>query len=369
MNSLNLLDIVKDLQCVADFCGTRDGEAQARHRLTQQNALPGGAKPEYSSGVSSSMEIDANYGTAESSWENPFARGSAQLPRGPAGLAAAEPGVALPWGNAADAISGLVENGSMSLWDELLRQSNASDLMKIQVRPDSGGVVAHASAPGAMEPVPGTATSQSNADLASYSLLPPLDRQSSLEEKFICGEVELPFDAPLLGQYDSRDSVQSAPDQVEDNSYDSKSDSKDFSPPSTRPALGRSQSVVPETACLKLTMAGRSQSVTLSGQFGNKHANRAGSKLRGGARARAYSEAGPGTNRPPKEGSQSAMLPKDKLSRKRAAARRYYHNQKNKVIDYEEAIARLQLENTNLAQELALAVEKLEMLRKAHGVI
>jgi len=81
--------------------------------------------------------------------------------------------------------------------------------------------------------------------------------------------------------------------------------------------------------------------------------------------SRSYSTAGPGTNRPPKEGSQSALLPKDKLNRKRAAARRYYHNQRNKAVDYEVAIARLETENQALSKELVNALQKLEHLRKS----
>ena len=80
---------------------------------------------------------------------------------------------------------------------------------------------------------------------------------------------------------------------------------------------------------------------------------------------RSYSTAGPGTNRPPKDGSQSALLPKDKLNRKRAAARRYYHNQRNKAVDYEVAITRLETENQALSQELVDALKKLEHLKKS----
>ena len=81
--------------------------------------------------------------------------------------------------------------------------------------------------------------------------------------------------------------------------------------------------------------------------------------------SRSYSTAGPGTNRPPKDGSQSALLPKDKLNRKRAAARRYYHNQRNKAVDYEVVIARLETENQALSKELVDALKKLEHLKKS----
>lgn len=80
----------------------------------------------------------------------------------------------------------------------------------------------------------------------------------------------------------------------------------------------------------------------------------------------AYSQAGPGTNRPPKEGSLSAKMPSDKLQRKRAAARRYYHNQKNKVVDYEATISKLEMENQTLSLELMNALKRLEMLKKSN---
>ena len=81
---------------------------------------------------------------------------------------------------------------------------------------------------------------------------------------------------------------------------------------------------------------------------------------------RMYSTAGPGTNRPPKDGSMSAQLPREKLSRKRAAARRYYHNQKNKAVDYEVTISCLESENQSLSKELMNALKQLELLKKAH---
>lgn len=85
--------------------------------------------------------------------------------------------------------------------------------------------------------------------------------------------------------------------------------------------------------------------------------------------ARSYSEAGPGTNRPPKRGSLSAMMPKDKLTRKRAAARRYYHNQKNKVYDFEDEINKLEHENHTLSMELKNAVTRLNFLKQARALL
>jgi len=77
--------------------------------------------------------------------------------------------------------------------------------------------------------------------------------------------------------------------------------------------------------------------------------------------------AGPGTNRPPKRGSVSAQLPQDKLARKRAAARRYYHNQKNKMVDYEDVVSQLERENVELKRALQLATERLSLVRQERG--
>jgi hypothetical protein len=89
----------------------------------------------------------------------------------------------------------------------------------------------------------------------------------------------------------------------------------------------------------------------------------------GGDLKRPKSAPGTGTNRPPKRGSVSAQLPAEKLDRKRAAARRYYHNQKNKVVDYEEVVTRLELENAALKGDIQVALEKLEFLKQARGGI
>ena len=359
MNSINFLDIVKDLASVGeDFCATpqpKDPENNLGF-----GTLPA-SNPEYSSGVSSSMEIDAQYGTAESAW-NGVAHGSCALPGG-VQTSLDQPGLCLQWQS--------TENAT-SMLDDLFRNSvqqlaSRQDLMKIQTRsPGAASELANSK--------PSTATSHSSVAIADLSCaLQALQRQSSLTQNFASGEAELPFEAPLLGEYGSRDSVRSAPGLGhQDDSYDSRSESRDGST-EAKPAMGRSQSLaVPDTAYnnISLALSGRSQSVTVSGLYGNKQENRPKNRInKRSPTSRAYSEAGPGTNRPPKEGSQSALLPKDKLSRKRAAARRYYHNQKNKVIDYEEAISRLETENATLAQELALALEKLEMLRQSQGLL
>lgn len=87
------------------------------------------------------------------------------------------------------------------------------------------------------------------------------------------------------------------------------------------------------------------------------------------AMRKTMSEAGPGTNRPPKRGSLSALLPKDKLARKRASARRYYHNQQNKVYHFSDTISKLERENTTLAKELKQAFKRLDLLKKASRMV
>eukprot|EP00951_Prasinocladus_malaysianus_P000051 scaffold394_cov41-Prasinocladus_malaysianus.AAC.2 len=84
---------------------------------------------------------------------------------------------------------------------------------------------------------------------------------------------------------------------------------------------------------------------------------------------RVFSQAGPGTNRPPKEGSLSAKLTKEKLSRKRAAARRYYHNQKNKVFEYEEVVRALEAENKAVSDDLRAAIKRLDVLKKTRAFL
>lgn len=152
------------------------------------------------------------------------------------------------------------------------------------------------------------------------------------------------LESPDLSALGSRDSVYSAPGLDE-----TRLSSCDEAPQQLAPSveLKRSASTAGRLP-VSMAMLSRSLSVAAPPQL-----------------SRSYSTAGPGTNRPPKDGSQSALLPKEKLNRKRAAARRYYHNQRNKAVDYEVAIERLETENQALSKELMNALKQLEHLKKS----
>lgn len=153
------------------------------------------------------------------------------------------------------------------------------------------------------------------------------------------------FDSPDLSAMGSRDSVHSAP--ALETTRPCCDEPQQLAAVQPNPVLKRSASAAVRLP-VSMAMLSRSLSVAAPPQL-----------------SRSYSTAGPGTNRPPKDGSQSALLPKDKLSRKRAAARRYYHNQRNKAVDYEVAIARLETENQALSKELVNALKQLEHLKKS----
>lgn len=174
---------------------------------------------------------------------------------------------------------------------------------------------------------------------------PKLEQVQALEDFFRRDTLD---ESPSLSGFDSRDSVYSAPGLEARRSYgDIEARPKAVSPAAAN--LNRSMSAA---ARMPVSMALLSRSLSVAAPP---------------AIQRSYSTAGPGTNRPPKDGSLSALLPKDKLNRKRAAARRYYHNQKNKAVDYEVTIARLETENTALGKELMNALKKLELLKKSRS--
>lgn len=173
------------------------------------------------------------------------------------------------------------------------------------------------------------------------------------------------FGAPQLCQFESYSSVHSAPALGKCESYESEDNSRETA--RTAPtAAGKPPK--PSSA--------RRSSATAPGYLSSdiiqdleRAIQQSNSATEGGLNgARGRSMAGPGTNRPPKEGSQSALLSEEKLSRKRASARRYYHNQKNKVFDFEDSIKKLEVENKDLQAELKAALERLEFLRAVKAV-
>lgn len=326
--SLNFLDLVDELAAVPELAETQQQREEQRE---EESSHPSAV--ESCSGLSSNMDFEQVQGTAESRQQ------------AAAAAVAAAGGTPLSW-----------TSGESVAFAAAVRSRGAAAVpLSEALYP---GAPVEASVASCMLPEPLFPSAMADEEVASMVFSgvaehhrAKLEQSEALDEFLRRGlpDAVEGFPAPVLGGFDSRDSVHSAPGLAPHGSF-----SSGAPPAASASGMGR---------CHSVEVSQKHLQGDLHGLLARSY-----SSITPGVK-RTYSAAGPGTNRPPKEGSQSALLPKDKLQRKRAAARRYYHNQKNKAVDYEVTISNLETENHALSRELMNALKQLEMLKKAKSAV